>query len=76
MATKKVVKRRRYAEGGKVEPEKPKPKTPEPSPRGIGAQFADLINKRKERMDAVERGEPDPGQKPNTKLACGGKVRK
>jgi hypothetical protein len=85
--TKVVVKRKRYAEGGKVE-EKEKPgfltglftKTkPKEStakyPVGVGSGLSETIRRRQDRMDAVERGEPDPGQNPK-QLARGGKVRK
>jgi hypothetical protein len=84
--TKKPVKRRRYAEGGKVEPEKPglfsrmlsTPKTPAPQPKypvGVGSGLNETIKRRQDRMDAVERGDPDPGQKPDEKLARGGRVK-
>ena len=84
--TKVTVKRKRYAEGGKVE-EKEKPgfltglfskSKPKESaakyPVGVGSGLNETIKRRQDRMDAVERGEPDPGQVP--KLARGGKVRK
>jgi hypothetical protein len=83
--TKVVVKRRRYAEGGKVEPEKgmlsklfsSKPKETQPKyPVGVGSGLNETIRKRQDRMDAVERGEPDPGQKPEAKFKRGGKVKK
>jgi hypothetical protein len=76
---KVTVKRRRYAEGGKVvEPEKPKPepKKPPPVPLG-GLGLGDVMRRRQARMDAIERGEPDPGQQGGeTRLARGGKVKK
>lgn len=84
--TKVVVKRRRYAEGGKVEPEKPgllsklfsksEPKPQPKYPLGVGSGLNETIKRRQDRMDAVERGEPDPGQKPDAKFKRGGKVKK
>jgi hypothetical protein len=77
---KVTVKRRRYAEGGKVEPKpepKPEPpKKPAPAPLG-GLGLGDVMRRRQARMDAMERGEADPGQQGGeTRLARGGKVRK
>jgi hypothetical protein len=74
---KVTIKRRRYAEGGKVEPPKPEPpKKPPPVPLG-GLGMGDVMRRRQERMDAMERGEADPGQKGGeTRFARGGKVRK
>jgi hypothetical protein len=75
---KVTVKRRRYAEGGKVEPPKPKPEVPKPKPVPVGGLgMGDVIRRREARMEAVERGEPDPGQRGGeTRFAKGGKVRK
>jgi len=76
----KKTTRKRYAEGGKVEPRRTdvptlteslkKAFSPDRSPGLLG----DAIKRRGERMDAMERGEADPGQA--RKLARGGKVRK
>jgi hypothetical protein len=77
--TKKPIKRRRYAEGGAVEPPKPKPKPeppkrPEPPLGGLG--MGDVMRRRQARMDALERGEADPGQQGGeTRFARGGKVK-
>jgi hypothetical protein len=84
MAVRKVVvktkPKRRYAEGGTVEPIKPAPK---PAPKtllerlGIGGGMSDAMKRRQERMDAVERGAPDPGQVPKVEeKARGGRIRK
>lgn len=83
MVAKKTT-RRRYAEGGKVEPKRTEVPTiterlkkafsVERSPGIVG----DAIKRRDERMSAMERGEPDPGQvrpKPDA-MARGGRVKK
>jgi hypothetical protein len=71
---------KKYADGGEVKGmgEKAKPKG---SPIITGG-FADAIKRREERMAAVERGEPDPGQvkkvkdEEPVKKADGGKIKK
>jgi hypothetical protein len=85
MAVRKVVvktkPKRRYAEGGKVEE---KPVTRPAAPRtflermGVtGGALPDAFRRRQERMDAVERGAPDPGQVPKVEeKARGGRIRK
>ncbi len=80
MVAKKTT-RRRYAEGGKVEPRRTEaPTITDRLKKFVGMEktpglVGDAIKRRDERMSAMERGEPDPGQK-REGMARGGKVRK